>query len=255
MNCEKILQAFLDQHAAILLLDLDPGGRVRRANDFTCRFFGEDPSGKSIGEVFLDFRSEIDFDAWLKTGDQRRMLNLPRPDGLPQTFYVRLFPHEDGVFAIGEVNTEEIEALRTELVRSNNELHNLTRELQKKKVELEKLNELKNHFLGMAAHDLRNPLSVIMGYSEFMLTDNEAALKSEHLDFLNDIRYLSEFMLSLINDLLDISALESGKLQPNYEPGFLPDLIFRRNRQPTHCPTKTDRAGFRVRTSRRNIPF
>lgn len=227
MKCEQILRAFLDQHAAILLLDLDARGYIQNANDFTCRFFGEDPSGKSLAEVFLDFRRELDFEAWLKAGDERRMLNLPRPDGLPQTFYVRLFPHENGVFAIGEVNTEEIESLRNELVRSNNELHNLTRDLQKKKVELERLNELKNHFLGMAAHDLRNPLSVIMAYSEFMLSDHEAALKNDHVNFLNDIRYMSEFMLSLINDLLDISALESGKLQPKYELGYLPDLIFK----------------------------
>ena len=227
MKCDEILKAFLDQHAAILLLDLDRDGVIQNANDFTCRFFGGDPSGKKISEVFLDFRSEIDFEAWLKSGEERRMLNLPRPDGLPQTFYVRLFSHANGVYALGEVNTDEIESLRNELVRSNNELHNLTRDLQKKKVELERLNELKNHFLGMAAHDLRNPLSVIMGYSEFMITDENAALKNEHLDFLNDIRYLSEFMLSLIDDLLDISALESGKLQPKYEAGFLPDLIFK----------------------------
>lgn len=227
MKCEEILQAFLNEHATILMLDLDLSGTVRQANQFTRSFLGNDPSGKHIADIFLDFRSDFDFSAWLDKGHERRMLNVARAGGLPQTFYVRLLPHAGGVFAIGELNAEEIETLRAELVNSNNELHNLTRELHKKKSELERINELKNHFLGMAAHDLRNPLGVIMSYSEFMLSDSEASLKSEHLEFLNDIRYLSEFMLSLINDLLDISALESGNLQPKYIPGYLPDVIFR----------------------------
>ncbi|MEZ4600898.1 MAG: HAMP domain-containing sensor histidine kinase [Syntrophotaleaceae bacterium] len=226
MSCEKVICSYLDQQAKVLLLDLDPGGAIRQANAFTSSFLGGDPSGRHVSEVFLDFSGDFDFAGCFHSGD-RFLLNLPRNDGLPQTFHVQFLPHSKGFYAVGEINSDEIEMLRTELVRSNNELHNLTRELHKKTAELERLNELKNHFLGMAAHDLRNPLTAIMGYSEFMLTDTAGALKSEHLGFLNDIRYLSQFMLSLINDLLDISALESGKLQPKYEPGYLPDLLFR----------------------------
>ncbi len=100
-----------------------------------------------------------------------------------------------------------------ELTRLNNELANLQRELMKKNVELERLNEQKNRFLGMAAHDLRNPLGAIMMYAEFL--ENEAAdvLDDAQMEFLSIIKSTSEFMLQMVNDLLDLAKIESGKLQ------------------------------------------
>ncbi len=56
-----------------------------------------------------------------------------------------------------------------EISRLNNELVSMQRELARKNAELQRLNELKNQFLGMAAHDLRNPLQGILSYSGFLL--------------------------------------------------------------------------------------
>jgi signal transduction histidine kinase len=223
MNREKLV-AFLDQHAAILVFELDEQGQILKVNNYTRRFLGEDPAGRKIEDVFLDFHKDFAFAEWLKSDADKRLLNLPRPDGLPQTFHMHLLRSGSSYTLIGEVNSEEVEDLRMELVRSNNQLHNLTRELHKKKSELEQLNEVKNHFLGVAAHDLRNPLGAIMNYSEYMLSEGES-FSGEHLEFLSNIRYLSEFMLSLLDDLLDISALESGKLEPMNEPGIFDDFI------------------------------
>ncbi len=99
-----------------------------------------------------------------------------------------------------------------ELSRLNNELVNLQRELSKKNAELKRLNELKNHFLGMAAHDIRNPLGVIMAYSEFLLDETQDKLSKEHIEFINTINASAHTLLALIEDLLDISHIESGKL-------------------------------------------
>ncbi len=56
----------------------------------------------------------------------------------------------------------------------NNELNNMTRELLKKKnVQLEQLNKLKNEFLGMAAHDLRNPIASIYSLSDFVIESED----------------------------------------------------------------------------------
>jgi len=84
-------------------------------------------------------------------------------------------------------------------------------ELARKNEQLVRLNEEKNAFLGMAAHDLRNPLSVVLGYSDVLLLP-ECALNKDVVEMVEKIRSSSEFMLSLINDLLDISIIESGKL-------------------------------------------
>jgi signal transduction histidine kinase len=113
-----------------------------------------------------------------------------------------------------------------ELSQLNNELVTLQRELVKKNVELEKLNQLKNQFLGMAAHDLRTPLDLIWSYSEFLL-DETAGYGPEQRRFLSIIHSSSEFMLHLIDDLLDISAIESGKLELDLAPGDLGPLAER----------------------------
>ncbi len=105
-----------------------------------------------------------------------------------------------------------------ELSRLNNELVNLQRELSKKNVELQRLNSLKNRFLGMAAHDIRNPLGVIMAYSEFLLEETRDRLSEEHIEFINTINSSAQNLLALIEDLLDISHIESGKLNLDLKP-------------------------------------
>ena len=111
-----------------------------------------------------------------------------------------------------------------DLTALNNELINLQRELSKKNAELERLNALKNQFLGMAAHDLRNPLAIIYTHSKFLIDKASGILPSNYLKFLNNIITTSQFMLRLVEDLLDVSKIESGKLELNQEPFNLVDL-------------------------------
>jgi two-component system, OmpR family, sensor kinase len=118
-------------------------------------------------------------------------------------------------------------ALYDELGRLNNELANLQRELTKKNIELEKLNEEKNRFLGIAAHDLRNPLNAIQMYSEFLLDEAVEALDTEQMEFVSIIHSSSQFMLQLVNDLLDVAKIESGKLQLELIETDLTELIKR----------------------------
>jgi len=112
-----------------------------------------------------------------------------------------------------------------ELSQLNNDLVNMQRELAKKNKQLDELNQLKNQFLGMAAHDLRNPLGVIMNFSEFLLTDDQNQWTDDQKNMLNIIQTSSEFMLHLLEDLLDISAIESGNLSLNLEKTDLGTLI------------------------------
>lgn len=105
------------------------------------------------------------------------------------------------------------DAAYEQLTRVNNELANLQREMAQKNVELQKLNETKNRFLGMAAHDLRSPLSVIMAYAQFLEAEATPVLNEEQREFVATIHQTSEFMLNLVNDLLDVSTIESGRLE------------------------------------------
>ena len=114
-----------------------------------------------------------------------------------------------------------------ELSRLNNDLINMQRELAKKNRELDELNKLKNQFLGIAAHDLRNPLGVIMGYSSFLLEESEGHWSDDQIKMLKSISSSSEFMLHLLNNLLDISSIESGKLNLDLNRSDIVKLIER----------------------------
>ncbi len=114
-----------------------------------------------------------------------------------------------------------------ELQRVNKELVITQHELKRRNEELEKLNEQKNQFLGMAAHDLRSPLGLILAYSNFLSEQTSSMLNESQAKFLSVIQLSSKFMLGLINDLLDISKIESGKLQLNLEKMDLLLLIKR----------------------------
>ncbi len=105
-----------------------------------------------------------------------------------------------------------------ELMHLNNELVNLQRQLTKKNQKLNELIEQKNHFLGMAAHDLRNPLGVIQKYSEFLMHELSDQLNPEWQEFISTIHASSEFMLTVVEDFLDISRLESGKIALKLQP-------------------------------------
>lgn len=118
-------------------------------------------------------------------------------------------------------------SLYEELTKVNNELTNLQREMARKNAELEKLNQQKSRFLGMAAHDLRTPLGIILSYADFLETEASAVLNEEHREFISTIKQTSEFMLNMVTDLLDVTAIESGQLVLNRRPTHLSDLVQR----------------------------
>lgn len=86
------------------------------------------------------------------------------------------------------------------------------KELEQKNIRLKSLSEQKNQFLGMLAHDLRNPIGVLQYNSDILLQELSATLTQEQIDALNSMKESSTYMLNLVNDLLDISHLESGKM-------------------------------------------
>ena len=115
-------------------------------------------------------------------------------------------------------------SLYDEISRLNNELVAMQRELAKKNAELERLNEEKNRFLGMAAHDLRNPLHVILMQSGFLLDEVE---NPQQREFLESITAYSEFMSNLVDDLLDVAKIEAGQLVLDLWPVDMAALVTR----------------------------
>ena len=79
--------------------------------------------------------------------------------------------------------------------------------------QLSRANAAKNRFLGMAAHDLRNPLASIRGLAEFLSDGSVGSLTAEQLDLVRTILEASRSMLDLVNELLDVATIESGELK------------------------------------------
>lgn len=98
--------------------------------------------------------------------------------------------------------------------------------LELKVEELRNLNEQKNRFLGMAAHDLRNPLGSIRGFSDFLLMGGLDADASK--EFLRIINTTSNEMLNLLDNLLDISQIESGKFDLHLDTADMSELAEKR---------------------------
>jgi signal transduction histidine kinase len=91
--------------------------------------------------------------------------------------------------------------------------------------QLSQANADKNRLLGMAAHDLRNPLASIRGLAGFLRNGTVGPLTAEQLDLVNTIHDASQSMLQLVNDLLELSVVEAGELTIQLEPSCLRELV------------------------------
>jgi two-component system sensor histidine kinase/response regulator len=91
--------------------------------------------------------------------------------------------------------------------------------------QLSKANAAKNRFLGMAAHDLRNPLASIRGLAEFLSDGTVGALTPDQLDLVKTIHSASQSMLEMVNELLDVATIEAGELKLQLEPANLAALL------------------------------
>ena len=109
--------------------------------------------------------------------------------------------------------TQFLHAANQQLKTLNATLLNVQEELKEKNVRLEQLNKQKNEFIGIAAHDLRNPLSVILSYSKFLEHFAGNKLSEQEKTFVQEIEKSSQFMLRLVDDMLDISNIESGAVK------------------------------------------
>ena len=109
-------------------------------------------------------------------------------------------------------------------------LKTLMAALETKNQKLADLNDLKNKFLGMASHDLRNPISTIQGFSKILLDHGETLAEDAKKEFLQSIHKVSNDLLTLLDDLLNISTIESGKLELQVKRGSFGQLVKERVR-------------------------
>lgn len=209
---KSALVTYCVEQSALFMITINKQGLIQDACHYALDLTGRPLKGLPFKDILVDFSNEFSLDALAESESKPVLLNIATGNGLPQTLYFRFKKLPDGFLVIGEQNSLEIEVLRQNLTSLNQEAANLNRELQKKNAELNKLNDIKNQFVGMAAHDLRNPIGGIYSLSQFLLEHSSTKLSDEQREILSMINVSSNFMLRLLDDLLTIAKMELGKL-------------------------------------------
>ncbi len=118
---------------------------------------------------------------------------------------------------------EEKESARLELEEKNNELAESQKALSNALIAAEHANRAKTAFLNNMSHDIRTPMNAIVGFTA--LAASHVDNKEQVQDYLGKISVSSQHLLSLINDVLDMSRIESGKVTIEETDVHLPDVI------------------------------
>lgn len=98
-------------------------------------------------------------------------------------------------------------------------------ELELSNTELTRLNTQKNQFLGMAAHDLRNPVNIVLNYADLLDADTDPVLAPEHRAYVDTISHTATRMARLIDSFLDVSLIDSGHFILDREVISIPRLM------------------------------
>jgi signal transduction histidine kinase len=114
--------------------------------------------------------------------------------------------------AISIENARLYASLEEKVIARTQDIETKNRELVQLNTELVKLNQDKNEFLGIAAHDLKNPLLAIQGSAELIRIAFDDFSKEEIMEFASMIEISSQRMFELIKNLLDVNAIESEKM-------------------------------------------
>jgi signal transduction histidine kinase len=121
--------------------------------------------------------------------------------------------------------TADLAKANADLTKEIAERERTALELERAKETAEAANRAKSEFLANMSHELRTPLNHIIGFNELVLDKNYGDLNPIQEEFLNDVLQSSRHLLALINDILDLSKVEAGKMELEVSPLYLRSLL------------------------------
>jgi signal transduction histidine kinase len=231
-DAEQRLLVWNRRYAEIFDVPLDmliPGLAVRELITYQILFGNyADEDAERIFQSrmrYLASRERAVFVEQLGDGRSIEVIHQPLADGGAVATYSDVTEQEAAQRAI-QMSEEslrqqvaELESARTLLERQKQELRELANNFAQARDQADGANRAKSAFLANMSHELRTPLNAIMGFSELMLSEAYGPVGNDrYRDYLRDIHGSGHHLLEIINDILDLSKIEAGRLELREAP-------------------------------------
>ncbi|TLM65652.1 MAG: response regulator [Deltaproteobacteria bacterium] len=145
-----------------------------------------------------------------------------------------------------EERAQLLEQQREQISAQNREIELATEQLRLKAAELERISAYKSEFLANMSHELRSPLNSLLILSSLLQGNREGNLTEKQVKFAATIHTAGKDLLALINDILDLSKVEAGRLEMHYEPTSVRELC---TALQTLCQPQFDAKGLQLRVA------
>jgi len=199
------------------------------ADNFVRKPYSEDYLLKRIQYVLLNQElrrtegARIDLGIVVYIGGQKHFINAERQ----QILDLLISTYEQAIAVNEELQLREhqIVELNAHLEHRAEELEMINAEIGRKNAELQRASGMKSEFVANMSHELRTPLNAIMGFSEMLKDGLLGELTERQRNSAGAIFDSGMHLLSLINDILDLSRIEAGKMELNLEKTEVDDLL------------------------------
>ncbi len=202
----EMYRSLLDD-ASDAILVCDDHDTLVIANKAAERFFGL-PKTKMEQSNYFSFLERI------KCRDVERQFErhqIVQPGQSNET-EIRFWRESDQRVLLGRATTSVIVGKEGKLVqviiRDATQEEEVRKNLERTASEMEKLNQMKNSFLGLASHELKTPLTIILGYVELLLADREEPFDEDTLDLIRHISRAGDRLSVIVRDMVDVSLID-----------------------------------------------
>jgi PAS domain S-box-containing protein len=215
----RLTQLAMDSSSEAICL-VDRSGRYLKVNDATCRQTGYSREELLQLSVF-DIGAHLDRSGWPERWETYRRLGSHSFEGNRVTKDGRTIPVDLTVSLIQFGGSEYLFTV----ARDATARRHIEHELRAARDLSESANRAKSQFLANMSHELRTPLNAIIGFSEVISAALFGPLDARYRDYAQDIHGSGHHLLRIINDLLDLSKVEAGRLELRDEPVKIASLF------------------------------